>query len=82
MISMDIPITVTEIREQLSKNPPGQGAMGMEIDFMYMAPFYISFLLDVLEAPARRRKKLLSGGLPREPYIERTKAAGWVKVER
>ncbi len=80
-MSEDVPVTITEIREWLTKNPPGQGCCEMDMEFIYAAPFYITFLLDALEAPTRKRKKLLANGCPRSLYLERTKAAGWHSAE-
>ncbi len=50
--------TMEMIHEDLLRNPPGQGALDAELDFMYNAPFYLTYLLDRLdhaERLARRR---------------------------
>ena len=50
--------TLDMIKGDLKHNPPGQGTLEMHIEFVYNAPFYLTFLLDRLdhaERLARRR---------------------------
>jgi hypothetical protein len=74
-------ITMEGIRAGLAENPPGQGAFGQHIEFIYDAPFFVSFLLDALNVPARKRKKFLSEGVPRSLYIERTISSSRKRAE-
>ena len=41
--------TIEMIEEDLEINPPGQGALNIQLSFAYNAPFYVRFLLDRLK---------------------------------
>ena len=55
--------TIEMIKEDLKINPPGQGILHAQIDFLYNAPFYLRYLLDRLEkseqpaATVRKKRK-------------------------
>lgn len=49
--------TIEMIQEDLKLNPPGQGALDVEIDFAYNAPFYITFLLAELDHAKRLARR-------------------------
>ena len=61
------PITLDMIRECIKKNPPGQGVLHMHIEEMFVAPFYIAYLLERLER-AERRWWLKLGGFLTMPF--------------
>jgi hypothetical protein len=74
------PITIERIRAHLARNEPGQGVLHMHIEEMYLAPFYIEWLLDRLAEAQQPRPSVIGRASPASNQPSSATLAGFLRA--
>lgn len=66
--------TMEMITDDLTRNPPGQGFMGMHVEFSVNAPFYIVYLMAELERSRQSKRQRKRRPDVRQRFLEEIQA--------